>query len=1375
MSLGNSSVARVMRPLAIVVVVLLEMLAASTGALAMDSSNASQKHVVVTTTQSGGGQSGASITVGLGVPVTDQATLTKVKGQGDDVEDEDDDGEAAIAYEVFSDNSCTTRVFDATPSPNLVVKGTAPRSKAFTSPTGGVFYWIARYSGDKHRAAASSACGDERLTVVAQPRLVVMKHVINNDGGTKAAADFTITVTGGSPAPATFAGSEAGTVVTLNAGAYSVDEATVIGYAKSLSSGCAGTIAVSETKTCTITNDDIARPQLTVIKHVVNDDGGTKVASDFAITVTSNGSASAPFAGSEGGTAVTLNAGSYSVDEATQTGYVKSLSAGCSGTVAVGETRTCTITNDDIPVPTATLTVIKHVVNDNGGTSTAADFAITVTNNGAALAPFAGSESGTTLTLAPGTYSIVEGGPTTYVATLAGSCGGTIAAGDAKTCTITNNDIAPQLTVIKHVVNNDGGSRSAPDFTITVTGTAATPASFAGSERGTTVTLNAGPYSVDEVVVVGYARSLGANCTGVIALAENKTCTVTNDDIPPAPQLTVIKHVVNDNGGTAEAGNWSMTVTNNGTPMAAFAGSELPGTIMTLAPGTYGVTESGGPTGYSATSSTGCSGTIAAGEQKICTVTNDDQPAHLTVIKTVINDNGGNKGAADFSITVTGGAPVPATFPGSASGTDVTLSAGAYSVDEAAVAGYSETGAVGCTGTLALGETRVCTITNDDQAVAVTVATTLSGGGQTGPSIRVAPGVSATDQATLSGVTPSAGGTITYKVYSDSSCATLVFDATPSSNTVVNGTAPASTAFSSSSVGIFYWQAVYSGDLNDPRASSVCSDERLRVAPSDAPVLLVKKHVINDSGGRDATKVASNFMYQPQNANGGGLTQSFPGSETGRLFEFAPGTFYNVVEITDPAPTYAVSYSAECTPTLHAGDVKTCTIPNDDIPPARLTVIKHVINDSGGGDATKVAANFSLQILNANGSGITQSFAGSETGTLLELPRGGAYRVAELTDPAPTYALSFSGDCTGTIQAGDTKTCTVINDDIPPARLTVIKHVVNDNGGTAVAANFSLQLQNANGGGITGSFPGSESGTLIEIPRGAPYSVVEVINRAPAYASTVSADCSGTIAAGDSKTCTVTNDDQPAHLRVIKTVINNNGGTKAPGDFTITVTSAGAALRTFPGSAGGTDVILIAGAYSVDEAAVAGYTKTGEVGCTGARALSETKTCTITNDDNAVPTATLTVIKHVVNDNGGAALAGAWSMTVTNNGTLLPSFAGSETGTAVVLSPGSYSTAESGGPAGYTASLTAGCSGTIAAGDTKTCTITNDDQSAHLTVIKHVVNDNGGTKGAGDFTIIVTGGAPSPGSFAGAESPGTLVTLNAGGFSVDEVDRKSVV
>ena len=55
------------------------------------------------------------------------------------------------------------------------------------------------------------------------------------------------------------------------------------------------------------------------------------------------------------------------------------------------------------------------------------------------------------------------------------------------------------------------------------------------------------------------------------------------------------------------------------------------------------------------------------------------------------------------------------------------------------------------------------------------------------------------------------------------------------------------------------------------------------------------------------------------------------------------------------------------------------------------------------------------------------------------------------------------------------------------------------------------------------------------------YSVAE--NAHPGYDATFSADCTGTIALGETKTCTVTNDDQAAHLIINKTVINNNGGT----------------------------------------------------------------------------------------------------------------------------------------------------------------------------------------------------------------------------------------
>src|SRR3989449_11552521 len=83
-----------------------------------------------------------------------------------------------------------------------------------------------------------------------------------------------------------------------------------------------------------------------------------------------------------------------------------------------------------------------------------------------------------------------------------------------------------------------------------------------------------------------------ADCSGTIGVGQTKSCTVTNDDV--VARLTVIKHVQNDNGGGALAGEWSITVTNNGTALAPFPGSEA-GTQVSLRPGPYSVTESGGP------------------------------------------------------------------------------------------------------------------------------------------------------------------------------------------------------------------------------------------------------------------------------------------------------------------------------------------------------------------------------------------------------------------------------------------------------------------------------------------------------------------------------------------------------------------------------------------------------------------------------------------------------------------------------------------------------------------------------------------------------------------------------------------------------------
>src|SRR5205807_7475296 len=97
-----------------------------------------------------------------------------------------------------------------------------------------------------------------------------------------------------------------------------------------------------------------------------------------------------------------------------------------------------------------------------------------------------------------------------------------------------------------------------------------------------------------------------------------------------------------------------------------------------------------------------------------------------------------------------------------------------------------------------------------------TITTSLAGGGQAGPMIVVPQGTVVTDSATLSGAnTNSAGGTVSYKVFSDLDCAVLLADA--GIKTVTNGQVPDSDPVMFSSVGTFYWQASYSGDpLNNP-------------------------------------------------------------------------------------------------------------------------------------------------------------------------------------------------------------------------------------------------------------------------------------------------------------------------------------------------------------------------------------------------------------------------------------------------------------------------------------------------------------------------------------------------------------------------------
>ncbi len=173
---------------------------------------------------------------------------------------------------------------------------------------------------------------------------------------------------------------------------------------------------------------------------MVNDDSGSSVASEFTMVVTANDPSDNNFPGSNAGTTITIGAGTYFVAETGPSGYSASFSPECVGVANPGDVLTCTLTNDDLPMGTASLRIIKNVVNDDGGTNIPSDFTMVITANDPSDNNFPGSNAGTTITIGAGPYSVTESGPSGYFASFSPECSGVAIPDDVLTCTITNDD-----------------------------------------------------------------------------------------------------------------------------------------------------------------------------------------------------------------------------------------------------------------------------------------------------------------------------------------------------------------------------------------------------------------------------------------------------------------------------------------------------------------------------------------------------------------------------------------------------------------------------------------------------------------------------------------------------------------------------------------------------------------------------------------------------------------------------------------------------------------------------------------------------------------------------------------------------------------------
>jgi uncharacterized repeat protein (TIGR01451 family) len=137
------------------------------------------------------------------------------------------------------------------------------------------------------------------------------------------------------------------------------------------------------------------------------------------------------------------------------------------------------------------------------------------------------------------------------------------------------------------------------------------------------------------------------------------------------------------------------------------------------------------------------------------------------------------------------------------------------------------------------------------------ISTTLS---ETNGSI----GDSVHDSATLAGATSDASGTVTYSVYTDSSCTQGKQDA--GTVDVTDGSVPDSNPITFNAAGTYYWQAAYSGDNKNDAATSACTDEQLVIAPNSPTIATT----LSQSGGNDGAKVHDSAKLTGATADAGG-------------------------------------------------------------------------------------------------------------------------------------------------------------------------------------------------------------------------------------------------------------------------------------------------------------------------------------------------------------------------------------------------------------------------------------------------------------------------------------------------------------------------
>jgi Prealbumin-like fold domain len=237
------------------------------------------------------------------------------------------------------------------------------------------------------------------------------------------------------------------------------------------------------------------------------------------------------------------------------------------------------------------------------------------------------------------------------------------------------------LILTTNVINDNGGSKQAPDFIINVLGSPSFPSILQAAQTPDVqiISIQAGYYSISVNNTQGYNTSFGNQCEGQIKAGEIKSCFITLDE-----SSTTIDKVT--------------TI-----PQLPIMPLSLPSLLLPPS-------QTSGEEGEQLTIS-----------QIPLTEEEQSELGFLVVGTNVINDNGGSKQASDFIINVLGSPAFPSSFKAAPSNLMqvISIQPGQFSISVNNTQGYDTSFGNQCEGQIKDGEIKTCLITVNDKGTTI--------------------------------------------------------------------------------------------------------------------------------------------------------------------------------------------------------------------------------------------------------------------------------------------------------------------------------------------------------------------------------------------------------------------------------------------------------------------------------------------------------------------------------------------------------------------------------------------------------------------------------------------------------------------------------